>query len=50
MSALKTEFGLKDQQIKQLGEPDRLSKNPYYKNGSPMKLYLIDRVKQILTQ
>lgn len=50
MSALKTELGLKDQQIRQLGEPDRLSKNPHYKNSSPMKLYLIDRVREILDQ
>lgn len=29
------------------GEPDRLRKNPHYKNGSPMRLYAIDRIEHL---
>ncbi|MDZ8135243.1 MAG: UPF0158 family protein [Nostoc sp. DedQUE04] len=48
-TTLKDELGLTSQQIRQLGEPDGIRKNPYYKNGHPMKLYSVDRVKNLFS-
>jgi len=49
-TTLKKELSLTAKQIKELGEPDRISKNPSYKNGSPMQLYLLARVKRQFPQ
>ncbi|MEH2259593.1 MAG: hypothetical protein V7K60_26110 [Nostoc sp.] len=48
-TTLKNELGLTSQQIRHLGEPDGIRKNPYYKNGHPMKLYSVDRVKNLFS-
>ncbi|MEH2217546.1 MAG: hypothetical protein V7K72_10605 [Nostoc sp.] len=48
-TTLKDKLGLTPKQIKQLGEPDGIRKNPYYKNGHPMKLYSVDRVKNLFS-
>ncbi|WP_375509443.1 hypothetical protein [uncultured Nostoc sp.] len=48
-TTLKDELGLTSQQIKQLGEPDGIRKNPYFKNGHPMKLYSVDRIKKLFS-
>lgn len=29
-----------------LGEPDKLSKNPHYRSGAPVRLYLVSRIEQ----
>jgi hypothetical protein len=42
---LKSERGWTDKLINNyLGEPDRIKRNPYYRTGAPMKLYLMSRV------
>lgn len=48
---LKNELSLTSKQIKQLGEPDMISrsKNPPSEPGAPMKLYLADRAKREFT-
>lgn len=46
---LKDELGLTSKQIKQLGEPDRISKNPRFETGAPMKLYLVERARRQFT-
>lgn len=49
-NTLKKELGFTAKQIKELGEPDRISKNPKYENSSPMKLYLLERVNRQFPQ
>lgn len=44
LSGLKTEYGLTDKLIKSIGAPNAIQTNPYYKNASPTKLYLKERI------
>jgi hypothetical protein len=41
---MKHEFNMTDALIKQLGEPDKVVKNPHYSTAAPMQLYLRERV------
>ena len=48
-SDMKT-LGWTDKLIKDyLGDPDEFQENPVYKNQAPMRLYLIERVNQIIS-
>jgi Zn-finger nucleic acid-binding protein len=50
-SELIKERGWTDGLIKKhLGEPDEFKKNPHYKSGPPMRLFLLERVEEIEAQ
>ncbi len=44
-STLSKVYGLTPRMIYELGEPDETCDNPYYQNGAPASLYLIERVE-----
>lgn len=47
-AGIKEKHGLTSAFIARLGNPDKIATNPHYKSASPMKLYKIDRVEQLI--
>lgn len=45
-TTLKKTFGLTDSMIRELGEPDKVVKNPHYSSGPPAHLYSVERVER----
>src|SRR6185369_8921332 len=45
-STVKSDYGLTDSMLKELGEPDKLAPNPHYRSSAPMQLYLRERVEK----
>ena len=44
-STVKSDYGLTDSMLKELGEPDKIAPNPHYRSSPPMQLYLRERVE-----
>jgi XPA protein C-terminus len=49
-STVKTEYGLTDSMLKELGEPDKIAPNPHYRSSAPMQLYLRERVEKWIAE
>lgn len=43
-TALKKEYYFTDAMIREIGEPDKITVNPYYKCAPPMHLYLLKKI------